>query len=65
MILDKKIKFVVVVVVLGCSLTPPYPSEGQGEKIGKTESKLVGRDKDREITYQLLSRAKQTHLGEN
>ena len=27
--------------------------------------KLVGRDKDREIAYQLPSRAKQTQLGEN
>ena len=30
----------------------------------KTEN-LVGQDKDRDITYRLLSRAKQTRLEEN
>jgi len=30
----------------------------------KYNERLVGRDKDREITHQLLSQAKQTSLGE-
>jgi len=30
----------------------------------KKHERLVGRDKDRQITHQLLSRAKQTQLGE-
>jgi len=38
-------------------------STGQGRE--NTDERLVGRDKDREITRQLLSWAEQTQLGEN
>lgn len=44
--------------------TPP-PLAGWAEKIERTGTrKLVGLNKDREITYQLLSWAKQTQLRE-
>lgn len=46
------------------TLTPLYPS-GTGEKMGRTGArKLLGQDKDREITYHILSWAKQPQLGE-
>jgi len=44
-----------------CSITPLLKRTG-GEN---TMQKFVGRDKDREITQQLPSQAKQTSLGEN
>lgn len=44
-----------------CALTPTWV--GQGEKTGMR--KLVGLDEDRDITYQLPSRGKQTWFGDN
>lgn len=41
------------------ALSLPLLSRTRGEN---TKKKLVGRDKDREITYGLASRAKQTQL---
>jgi len=43
-----------------CTITPLLSWTGEG----KQNERLVGRGKDREITQQLLSRAKQTQLGE-
>lgn len=40
------------------------PSSQQGGGGGKYDKKLVGHDKDREITHQLPSCAKQTEVGE-
>lgn len=44
-----------------CALTNPPQQDGRENKI----KKLIGKDKDREITYHLLSLAIQTQLGEH